>query len=106
MPARGYSEPRRARGIGRNRAHPSPKHSNPEISERLIADLQMSPIPSFSQVTNSPGPAALNAVVRFLIRFVDGTTYSFTGENGAHVVESLGYQTRRNLKARSGVAEA
>ena len=34
----------------------------------------------FSQVTNSPGTGALNAVVRFLIRFVDGTTYSFTGE--------------------------
>ena len=41
-----------------------------------------------------------------MIRFVDGTTYSFTGENGAHVVEPLEYQTRWNLKARSGVAEA
>src|ERR1700730_3297939 len=34
----------------------------------------------FSQVTNSPGTGALKAVVRFLARFVDSTTYSFTGE--------------------------
>jgi hypothetical protein len=34
----------------------------------------------YGQVTNSPGTGALSAVVRFLVRFVDSTTYSFTGE--------------------------
>ena len=34
----------------------------------------------FSQVTNSPGTGSLNAVVGFLVRFVDSTTYSFTDE--------------------------
>src|ERR1700720_2442326 len=34
----------------------------------------------FSQVTIHRAAGALNAVVRFLVRFVDSTTYSFTGK--------------------------
>src|SRR5258708_1060492 len=63
------------------------EYSSSEVHSRIVglATNTSSHVKStgrafFSQVTNSPGTGALNAVVRFLIRFVDGTTYSFTGE--------------------------